>query len=107
VDNTTRMKVVFTFLMFFLTIAINLDDNVLARLGFERNFLVMTLVTLVVTGLIAHRRLLLIVLVLFLSIGANMPSAFMLNFGLDRDFLLGVLCAIVLLPVLVRVMNWL
>jgi hypothetical protein len=93
--------------MFFLTVAINLDDNVLARLGFERDYLVMTLVTLVVTGLIAHRRLLLIVLVLFLSIGANMPAAFMLNFGIDRDFLVGVLCAIVLLPVLVRVMNWL
>jgi hypothetical protein len=107
VDNTTTMKVVFTFLMFFLTVAINLDDNVLARLGFERDYLVMTLVTLVVTGLIAHRRLLLIVLVLFLSIGANMPAAFMLNFGIDRDFLVGVLCAIVLLPVLVRVMNWL
>jgi len=107
VDNATRMKVVFTFLMFFLTIAVNLEDNVLARLGFQRNYLLMTLIAVVVTGLLAHRRLFLIVLVLFLSIGANMPADFMLNFGIDRDFFVGILAAIVLLPVLARIAAYL
>jgi len=91
--------------MFLMTIAVNIEDNVLARLGFEKNYLIMALVATVVTGLIIHRHLFLIVLVLFLSVGANMPADFMLNFGLDRDYFVGALGAVIITPVAVRYME--
>ncbi len=99
-EKPSFIKISLIFFVFLLTIAVNLEDNVLARLGFDANYLMMALVTVVFTGLLAHRSVLLIVLVLFLSVGANMPEGFMLSFGIDRDYLTGVLVAVVMLPLL-------
>ena len=88
-----------------MTIAVNVEDNVMARLRIDQNFLKIALIAMVVAGLIMHRNLFLIVLVLFLSFGANMPADFMLNFGIDRDVFVGALVAIVLLPVVTRILN--
>jgi hypothetical protein len=104
-DTKTAGKVLITFLILSMTLAINVGDNVLARLGFDQGYLKVALCAVVVTGLIARRNLLLVVLVLLLSFGANMPADFMLNFGIDRDIFLGALGAIVLMPVLARVMD--
>ncbi len=76
------MKGGLIFLVLMITIAINLEDNMISRLGFEPTFLKITLVAVVITGLVMHRGLALVVLVLFLSVEANMPDGFMLNFGL-------------------------
>jgi|TARA_B100001964_G_C14218798_1_gene594199 hypothetical protein len=65
----------------------------------------MALVAMVMTGLIMHRDLALVVLILFLSIGANMPAEFMLNFGIDRDIFTGILGAIILLPLIARIIS--
>ncbi len=96
------MKACFVFVMTLMTVAVNVDDNVVARLGFEQNYLIMALFAVVIAGLTVHRNLLLIVLVLALSTAANMPEHFMLNFGLDRDYFTGVLVAVVLVPVIGR-----
>lgn len=104
IDLGNLLKAMLVFLMLFLTFAVNMPDNVIARLGFDPDYLMITLVTVVITGLIAHRRLLLIVLVILLSLGANMPQDFMLNFGIERDYLFATLIAIVLTPLLA---NWL
>ena len=93
------------FLLLAMTIAINVENNVMARLGFDQGFLRIGLIAMVVTGLIMHRTLLLIVLVLFLSIGANMPAEFMLNFGINPDIFFGALVAIVLVPVAIRIFD--
>lgn len=99
------MRAAFIFLVLMITIAINLEDNMIARFGFEPTYLVMALVAVVITGLVMHRDLALVVLVLFLSIGANMPADFMLNFGIDRDILTGILGAIILLPFIARIID--
>lgn len=88
-----------------MSIGVNVGDNALSRLGFEKNYLVMALVAVVVTGLIVHKNLFLIVVVVFLSIGANMPADFMLNFGLDRDYFVGALGALLITPLAVRCMD--
>ena len=93
------------FLVLVMAIGVNVEDNVMARLRIDQNFLRIGLIAIVVTGLIMHRHLALIVLVVFLSVGANMPADFMLNFGIDRDFFVGVLVAIVLLPVVTSTLN--
>lgn len=98
-------KGILIFLMLVMTIAVNVGDNAMARLGFDQDYLLMGLFATVVTGLIMHRNLFLVVLVLLLSIGANMPEGFMLNFGWDRDYFVGALGAVVFSPLLVRVME--
>jgi|TARA_Y100000310_G_scaffold344735_1_gene459151 hypothetical protein len=104
-EKRSSLKSALVFFVFLLSIAVNLEDNVIARLGFDANYLMMALVAVVFTGLLAHQSVLLIVLVLFLSIGANMPADFMLNFGIDRDYFTGVLVAIVIVPLIARVFN--
>jgi len=102
---TNLMKGVFIFLVLMITAAINLEGNIIARLGFEPTYLIMALVAVVMTGLVMHRNLALVVLVLFLSIGANMPDGFMLNFGIDRDILTGILGAIILVPFIAKIVD--
>ncbi len=103
--TTNLIKGAFIFLVLLITIAINLEDNMIARLGFEPTYLIMALVAVVITGLVMHNNLALVVLVLFLSVGANMPVDFMLNFGIDRDILTGILGAIILLPLIAKVID--
>ena len=96
---TAWAKYLLVFLMLFLTFSINMPDNVIARLGFDPDYLKITLVTVVITGLLAHRKLLMVVLIVFLSLGANMPEDFMLNFGIDRDYIFGTLVAVLALMI--------
>ena len=99
-------KSLLIFLILAMTVAVNVEDNVMARLRIDQDILKIALFAVVVTGLIAHQNLFLIVLVLFLSFGANMPADFMLNFGIDRDYFLGALVAIVLFPVVWYALDW-
>lgn len=103
--NTGTLRFPLVFFVFFLTIVVNAQDNIIARMGFDNNYLLLTLVAVAVTGLIAHRRLMLIVLVLFMSIGANMPDGFLLTFGIERDYLAGGLVGIVLVPSIARLLD--
>jgi hypothetical protein len=93
------------FFLFMITLAINVDDNVLARMGFSNDYLMVTLVSMVVAALLAYRHLALIVLVLFLSLTANAPADFLLNFGMNRDLILGTLVAIVIAPIAHRYLS--
>ena len=92
------------FFLFMITLAINVDDNVLARTGFNNDYLMATLVSMVVAALLVYRHLALIVLVLFLSLTANAPADFLLNFGIDRDLITGTLFAIIVVPVAAKIL---
>jgi len=104
-EATNLMKGGLIFLVLMIAIAINLEDNMIARLGFQPTFLIITLVAVVITGLVMHRNLALVVLVLFLSVGANMPAGFMLNLGIDRDILTGILGAIIVVPFIAKIFD--
>ena len=104
-EATNLVKGGLIFLVLMIAIAINLDDNMIARLGFQPTYLIITLVAVVITGLVIHRNLALVVLVLFLSVGANMPAGFMSNFGIDRDILTGILGAIILVPLIAKIID--
>ena len=104
-EASKLMKSILIFVVFLLSIAVNIEDNVVARLGFEANYLMMALIAVVVAGLLTYKRVMLIVLVISLSVAANMPEDFMLNFGVDRDLLLGVLVAIVIVPSIAGILD--
>ncbi len=91
------MKILFVFLILFMSISINLPDSVIARVGIDANYLTAGLLAIVISGLLATRKLFLVVLVVSLCIGANMPETFMSSFGIDRDYLFATLIAIVIL----------
>jgi hypothetical protein len=104
-SDIASLRFALVFFVFFITIVVNSQDNIIARMGFDNDYLLITLVTIVVTGLVVHRRLLLIVLVLFMSFGANMPADFLLNFGIERDYLAGGLVAVVIGPAIARFLD--
>ncbi len=97
-------KFILVFIILLMTIAVNLPDNMISRLGIAPNYLLAALIAVVITGLVYYRGLLLIVLVIFMSLAANMPEDFDLNFGVDRDYFVAALIALVIIPI---VANWL
>ena len=88
------------FLMITATMAVNLDDNLLARPGFEMNFGLVLIAALIVAFLAAEQKMAVIFLLGAFSLIANMPADFALNFGLDRDIFFGLLSSITLAPVI-------
>jgi len=88
------------FFAMFLSIATNLSDGMLARMGFDPDILMATTIAFVVTGLIHHRRLALICLVLGLTIGANVPPPVADSLGYDPNYMVAALLAVVFSPYL-------
>ena len=99
------MKGCFIALLLIMTAAINVEDNALARLGFESDYLMMALAAIVITFLIFHQGMMLVVLVLALSAGANLPEEVVASYGVDRDYILGVLGAVVIIPLVAKLLD--
>ena len=97
-DIDMYAKYFLSFLVIFLSIAANLPDSMIARLGLDANYLLAALVAVAITGLIAHRHILLVVLVLSCTIGANLPEDVIELLGMDRDILFATLIALVVIP---------
>jgi len=93
------------FLLFSVTLGINLDDNLIARLGFSANFGVVMVGAIVCTLFVAGRHALIVATVIFFSLNANMPIEFSLNMGYDRHIYGGLMLALVLQPLLMRVFD--
>jgi hypothetical protein len=91
-------KFISFFLIIFISTAINLPDSMIARLGFDANYLLAALAAIAIAGLIVHRGLLLILMVLACAIGANLPEGIVNYIGMDRDVLFATLIALILVP---------
>ncbi len=91
------------FVVLFLVVTVNLPASIIAQMGFEPDALMGALVAFVVTGLIAHQRMMFILLVIALAIGANLPEEVAASYGVDRIVLLATLAAVVLVP---QIRHW-
>ncbi len=87
-------------LIIFMSIAVNMPDSMIVRLGFDANYLLAALVAVVIAALTVHRRMLLVLLLLACTIGANLPHEMADYLGLDRDILFATLIALVIVPFL-------
>lgn len=67
------------------TMLINIDDNLLARIGFSGNYLFLSLGVLLMTVFSMGINTLIIAVIIIFSMNTNMPVDFALNFGIDRD----------------------
>ena len=93
------------FLVLMASMSINLDDNLIARLGISSGYGSAILVAIVMTVLLGGRHLVLISLTVLFSINANMPMEFVMNFGIDRDLYSGLMVSLVLIPFVEQVIE--
>jgi hypothetical protein len=99
VDNIySILKAAAVFLMMVGTLACNIEDNLIIRLGLEFSYGIVFLIALAVTFLVYDRDILIIAVITFLSLDANMPAEFVFNFGLDRDLFAGLATALIIAP---------
>lgn len=98
-------KAAAVFLIMFGTLACNVDDNLIARLGFQFSYGMVFLISLSVTFLVYNRDVLIIAVIFFLSLDANMPAEFLFNFGLDRDLFAGLATALIIAPAIDWVLS--
>jgi len=93
------------FLVFIMTIGVNVDEGFLVRMGIDPNILLVSLIAFVVTGLIVHRHLAFISLTVLMSIGANVSAETASQIGYDPDYMLVGLVTLVLLPLVVHYLE--
>lgn len=103
-DIATITRIAAIFLIFAVTLALNVGDNMLARLGLDSVGLIF-LGALVMTLFLAGRHAYIVAAAVLLCLIANMPSDFALNFGFDRDYYAGIMMALALQPILARVLH--
>ncbi len=99
------LRFLLVFLVFIMTIGVNVDEGFLMRLGIDPNILFVSLIAFVVTGLIVHRHLAFILLTMLMSIGANVSADTAFSMGYDPDYMLVGLVTLVLLPLVVHYLE--
>jgi len=104
-EITLFLRFIILFMTFSTTLALNLGDNVVSRLGLATNVGFILLLASILTYLVSGRGSLFIVGVVVLSLLANMPADFTLNMGVDRDYYAGFMLALALQPVLDKVIE--
>jgi len=67
------------------TMLVNVEDNLMARMGFINNYLLLALAVMFITLLSTGINTFVTAVIILFSMNANMPAGFGLNLGLDRD----------------------
>ena len=80
-EMTLFLRFIILFMTFSTTLALNLGDNVVSRLGLTANVGFILLMASILTYLVSGRRSFIVVGVVLLSLVANMPADFSLNMG--------------------------
>jgi hypothetical protein len=99
-EMTLFLRFIMLFMTFSTTLALNLGDNLVSRLGLTANVGFILLVASILTYRASGRRSFIVVTVVLLSLVANMSADFTLNMGVDRDYYAGFMLALALQPVL-------
>lgn len=104
-EITIFLRFIILFMTFSATLALNLGDNMVSRLGLATNVGFILLIASILTYLVSGRRSFIVVGVVLLSLVANMPADFTLNMGVDRDYYAGFMLALALQPMLDKVIE--
>lgn len=98
--TSTFGKGLLLFFMMVISLAVNLEDNLITRLGLDMNYGLIVFIALVTAFLAAGRNLKVVVLIGVLSLIVNMPVGFILNFGIDREIYFGLMASILSAPLI-------
>jgi hypothetical protein len=99
--TSTFGKGLLLFLMLVTSLAVNLEDNLVTRLGLEMNYGLVILTALGIAIMIAGQSLTTIFMIGMLSFIVNLPAGFILNFGVDREVYFGLMTSIISAPFVV------
>ena len=105
-DFANLVRTGLIFMVLATTLATNMEDNLIARLGMETSAGYVLGFALLFSVLLSERNVFIVAAVVFFSLNANMPLDFSLNFGVDRDYYAGLMIALLLQPLMVRTMQW-
>ena len=102
-ENATSVtQYVLSFLILLLTAGITVGQEVLAALNFDANYLIITLIAIVVSLLAAHRKILYVLLIVGMSATINLPDVVLMDYGINKTILLLTLVAVITQPVASR-----
>ena len=96
------MKILLLALVVFMTVGVTLSGSLLESFGVEKNYLLICLGALPITGMVAFRGIALIIIIALLSLAINMPDDFLRQYYIDRDALIVVVILMVVFPIAYR-----
>ena len=98
-------KLAVVFFLLLVSMSINLEDNLIARVGMPGGYGAAFLVAVTMTVLLSGRSPALVALAIIFSINANMPMDLSLNFGIDRDIYCGFMVSFLIVPFIERIVD--
>lgn len=101
-----QKRYILSFLILAMTVGINVGQHLLEKLNIDRNYLIITLIALVVSGLIAHTKLFFIVLIIALTGAINLPPEMLAQYGVNPDVLFATLLAVIVAPTASKLLGW-
>ena len=101
-----QKRYLLSFLILAMTIGINVGQHLLDALNIDRNYLIISLIALIVAGLIAHTKLFFIVLVVILTASINLPPEMLIQYGINPDVLFATLLAVIVAPTAGKLVGW-
>jgi hypothetical protein len=96
---TGKMQYFLSFLILLLTAGVSVGQGLITTLNIDTNYLMITLIAIVVSLLTAHRNVLYILLVVGMSATVNLPDAMLQEYGISKTILLVTLIAIITEPI--------
>jgi uncharacterized membrane protein YedE/YeeE len=96
------MKILLLALVVFMTVGVTLIASLLESFGVEKNYLLICLGAIAITGMVAFRGIALIIIIALLSQAINMPDDFLRQYYIDRDALMVVVILMVVFPIAYR-----
>jgi len=91
------------FLVLFISLGTNIEDNFISRMGLDSNYGYVIFAAMLITLFVTNRHGLMIAAILLFSLNANMPIDFGLNFGFDRDYYTALMMALIIQPLTTRI----
>ena len=96
------MKILLLALIVFMTVGVTLSASLLENFGVEKNYLLICLGAIAITGMVAFRGIALIIIIALLSLAINMPDDFLRQYYIDRDALMVLVILMVVFPIAYR-----
>ena len=101
-DLYSVMKILLLALIVFMTVGVTLSASLLESFGVEKNYLLICLGAIAITGMVAFRGIALIIIIALLSLAINMPDDFLRQYYIDRDALMVLVILMVVFPIAYR-----
>ncbi|MCF6217300.1 MAG: hypothetical protein L3J62_05635 [Gammaproteobacteria bacterium] len=99
------LKLTGLFIVLFLVMALDMSNSFIGRLGFEANYLATAAAALLIAWLTMNHSIVIMLLVVILATAASLSGEAAASIGYDRDIVLALLIAIIVAPMLRKLLD--